>query len=994
MGGLNSLLRRSISTEEQPPKSNEEDDSSEIVKNVVNSKTKRSIFDDSDDDDDLFSSAVSSKTSASATRDEHRNSMNASESASARDSLPSTKVTDDISKDNPGISSKMTTEVNAASVKIESNDAGTISSSTKAFRERSLFSESSDDDMDDLFASVNTSKTIQNRNPSNQAPEKELSIEDESSQNTEGISSEIESSQKSPSKSPMFGGVSLFGNMGGDISAAIKARNQKTPAGNDTDPPSVPQLPSAPKPSNPMTEDKNENKDQIISKIKPSMPSSIFDDSDDEDDLFASITTEKSNNTSINSNSVVNAVEDEVSTTTKNESRNDDKTMKQSIPELPKIAKPVKSIKDNISSVTQEETTNNVAAEAISEVIEDNEEEKQKNKKPFGGVSMFGAGGIDITKALQNPMGPKQTKMNNTLKKDLFSEESDDEDEMNNLFSSTSIQNDSTAKNDASINNVENKNKNLVAESSEKYHQDDKSEKDPTEESKNTGSSQNAAKKPPPLPTISKPSGSDILSTKVPPMLPTESKHNPVESPVDGVIASREGSSCQNWDPINASNADKTGLLEDNSQTKGAKIPKGAIPVPMFGAHMPIQNKPKVTEMQESTTKPSGVDTSIQQKEKKASDDPDGAVQSRANFKAMLNAQLGKKINPVSPIHIDREPSSINVDTIPMANDDWDVNPILPGNSIQSSGAKGDIEEITSDQDNSFLGVKTTQILDVSSMKSKPKANPKRRMPTKRPKSKAVPIFDLGSTLDDQNKNSDEDLQNKPQSLNTSDAPLGTKVSLADDIDGGMSTKETMSKVNQDGPKSDIPSKKSNIFDDDSDDDLDDLFSSHKVNDETNEINSTVKSDKSEGSNTKEREAEISEFKKKPIGGISLFGNGGLDLTKALKKSTEAKASTLTSTSKMTKESESNDEISELASESISVPQNESSLEIEQNVSPVSHDKSDAMSTSSDSNELFGTTIPPMPDNIGSNTKDSFLGSPGESNSQDDDSSDDLFSTN
>jgi len=267
-------------------------------------------------------------------------------------------------------------------------------------------------------------------------------------------------------------------------------------------------------------------------------------------------------------------------------------------------------------------------------------------------------------------------------------------------------------------------------------------------------------------------------------------------------------------------------------------------------------------------------------------------------------------------------------------------------------------------------------------------------MPTKRPKSKAVPIFDLGPTLDNPNKKSAEDLQNKPQSLNTSDEPLATKAPIADEIDGGMSTKEDMDKVNQDCLKSNIPSKKSNIFDDDSDDDLDDLFSPHKVNNETNAVNSTVKTDKSEGPNTKEREGEISAIKKKPIGGISLFGNGGLDLTTALKKSTEAKASTLTRSSKMTKEPESNDEISELASESISVPQNESNLDIEQNVSPVSHEKSDAMSTSSDSNELFGTMIPPMPDTIGSSTKDSFLGSPGESNSHDDDSSDDLFATN
>ena len=98
----------------------------------------------------------------------------------------------------------------------------------------------------------------------------------------------------------------------------------------------------------------------------------------------------------------------------------------------------------------------------------------------------------------------------------------------------------------------------------------------------------------------------------------------------------------------------------------------------------------------------------------------------------MLNQKLGKKFNPISPLHIDREPSKISVDTIPTINEDLSM---LSGSTIQSCGMKGDVEDISTsqeeDNDSSFLGVNKTQLLDVSSVRSKPKANPRRRMPTR-----------------------------------------------------------------------------------------------------------------------------------------------------------------------------------------------------------------------------------------------------------------------
>ena len=56
--------------------------------------------------------------------------------------------------------------------------------------------------------------------------------------------------------------------------------------------------------------------------------------------------------------------------------------------------------------------------------------------------------------------------------------------------------------------------------------------------------------------------------------------------------------------------------------------------------------------------------------------------------------------------------------------------------------------------------------------------------------------------------------------------------------------------------------------------------------------------------------------------------------------------------------------------------------------------KDEIMSGSTDSNEILGTIPPPMPDKIDSSNKllDPLFGSPGESNSQDEYNSDDLFS--
>ena len=133
--------------------------------------------------------------------------------------------------------------------------------------------------------------------------------------------------------------------------------------------------------------------------------------------------------------------------------------------------------------------------------------------------------------------------------------------------------------------------------------------------------------------------------------------------------------------------------------------------------------------------------------------------------------------------------------------------------------------------------------------------------------------------------------------------------------------------------------------------------------------------------------------KKKPVGGISLFGAGGIDITKALKKSTDAKSSNM----KIVQDDSSNIVNEQDGSEAVlkSSDTMEAKKSVLEDLKETSDNKNadELMSSSSDSNELFGTTIPPMPDEIGSQNrmKDPLFGSPGESNSRDEDSSDDLF---
>ena len=153
-----------------------------------------------------------------------------------------------------------------------------------------------------------------------------------------------------------------------------------------------------------------------------------------------------------------------------------------------------------------------------------------------------------------------------------------------------------------------------------------------------------------------------------------------------------------------------------------------------------------------------------------------------------------------------------------------------------------------------------------------------------------------------------------------------------------------------------------------------------------------LKNERTKILSTNEEESKKVEIKKKPIGGISMFGSGGIDITKALRKSTATKSSNLTNPL-LDDDSESVTETSGKVLDGSQETQKDESLEIDENVSISEHKNSEVMSSSSDSNELFGTMIPPMPDDITSSTKDSLLGSPEAYNSQNEDSSDDLFAS-
>ena len=90
-------------------------------------------------------------------------------------------------------------------------------------------------------------------------------------------------------KGPKFGGVSLFGGMGGDISAAIKARN-KTNVSENKD-----LVRNEAKPSEPTSKTDHAKVDgNAVNTVKNShsIQANLFgDESDDDDDLFATVDT-------------------------------------------------------------------------------------------------------------------------------------------------------------------------------------------------------------------------------------------------------------------------------------------------------------------------------------------------------------------------------------------------------------------------------------------------------------------------------------------------------------------------------------------------------------------------------------------------------------------------------------------------------------------------------------------------------------------------------
>ena len=186
MGGYSSLFKRSNSNEENVSESSEPHESTNESKDGVESEAKKSIFDDDSDDEDLFSPQAVPKPTKPNTIIKGKGSMTPSDSVSAQELFHSTSDDTDIivkpsieyNEDKINTSGKERKGINVEPFKYttdnlfpkKKNDAS--QSISKPTKEKSLFSESSDDDdMDDLFASVNKTKGSQSKLPVEDVPE-------------------------------------------------------------------------------------------------------------------------------------------------------------------------------------------------------------------------------------------------------------------------------------------------------------------------------------------------------------------------------------------------------------------------------------------------------------------------------------------------------------------------------------------------------------------------------------------------------------------------------------------------------------------------------------------------------------------------------------------------------------------------------------------------------------------------------------------------------
>ena len=850
-----------------------------------------------------------------------------------------------------------------------------------------LFSESSDDDdMADLFDTL-----------SGQQSTVVLSKDEDSASNSSSIhvkEANVGAPKGSPKGSPK-GGISLFGSKGGDIASAIKARNRVHPTESNDSNKVLREVPNLPQPN-------NVNIQGPTQEAKPLSARNLFDEDDSDDDgLFSSLNVHENKAVNVRSNhgyvNVHNQNDNSDCISTPDKANDTVKTASPKLPDLPKPKKPESQTKGiprelpilphQIKVDSEAQKNNKVSGEDSSNTLKQpnnlSEDDRQQGterqkKKPFGGVSLFGPGGIDVTKALKPPKAAKASSGEIKSSSNLFDDDGREEEEFDALFSSASIQSevDSQDQKNIKVSGEENSNtpkqpNNLFEDGSQqgettanerpkqkpfggvslfgpggidvskalKPRKDDRGETDQnhTAVSKNVnthpkglGEDEDAHTKnkkakilPPQLPILPKPTQSDSQIKNMPPQLPTipKPKYKEQTRPLENIMVSREGSSCESWDKTSGNNTSDN--LSTDIQSKAPRIPKGGIPVPMFGAHVPKPSAPKVSEMKERIFRPSDnvkirdpapiLTSQSHVKVASQGDEADGGVQSRLNFKNMLNQKLGKNI-ALGPSPYAGGPSKMSRKELSTTPDDTDQLSILTGTTIQSGYPQNDVEKLSTDEDRDSIGVSKTQLLDVSAIKNRTKANPKRRLPQKmlnQPAFNDMPIFDFSHTFDN-------------PKVNTVDGV----------VDDDRSVKALSSEENT------IPYPTSSL-----------KFRGNKKLSSpgppviTSKFSSSV-----------------------------LLGSAASNI--ALGKNKEYQDEQDGATTEL-KDPAETDRIA---------------------VSTSSHNprgSDENMSSSTDSNELFGTRIPPMPTEIKPHThiNDPLFGSRDELDSQDDDSSDDLFAS-
>ena len=378
-------------------------------------------------------------------------------------------------------------------------------------------------------------------------------------------------------------------------------------------------------------------------------------------------------------------------------------------------------------------------------------------------------------------------------------------------------------------------------------------------------------------------------------------------------------------------------------------------------------------------------------------------------------------------------------------------------NNIQTMGSTGDKEEIfsTSEEGNATFGVSKTQLLDISAIKNKPKANPRRRKPKRKPKTTDMPVLNLRPSFD----NPDGDVmsihKNDQMENDAAAAPIKGKIRFGTNESTSVETEksvpeDTLIVGDSTSSTSEIsaPNVEKTVKIEDEFDSIMPACSNEGKKEKNNLNGSSIKKDEKlnmkidcstphkadnnsvapsggesavnpdtslETTQNDNKNTKASPRMPPKFGGVPMFGGMGADLSAAIKarnkrmnKDTGCKdedAPKIPSSKKPDGDitDGANIEVlhsvdkcvnSELESRLKEETSKDYSTTLDPDLIPNNIVKDEIMSGSTDSNEILGTIPPPMPEKIESSNKllDPLFGSPGESNSQDEYNSDDLFS--